>query len=561
MTTNSDAIVNVAARLVATASANPDGIAVAQPLQRDAKGKRQYRTITFRELDEDSDRIAQGLRDIGVTPGVRLVLMVRPSVEFISLVFALFKAGVVTVLIDPGMGRRSLVRCLEASDPDGFVAIPLAHAVRTVMRRRFPNSRFHVTVGRRWWWGGSTLEQLRRSDITSFKMAETKARDPAAIIFTTGSTGPPKGVLYQHINFDRQATEIRDRYNIQPGEVDLPGFPLFALFNCAMGVTTVIPVMNPTRPADVDPRNIIEAVEDWQVTQAFGSPALWNTVGRYCDKHQIRMPSLHRVLSAGAPVPEHVIRRVRAAIAEGGEIHTPYGATEALPVASISGSEVIEDTAAKTADGEGVCVGNRFPGMEWQVIEISDGPASTMADVTPVAQGKIGELMVCGDVVTHEYFTRKDANALHKVRDGERIWHRMGDVGYLDESDRFWFCGRKGHRVQTPEGTLFTIPCEAIVNGHASIYRSALVGIGAPGDQEPVIVAEPWPENWPKSPKEAERLTAELKERMQSHPKTAMIQRVLLKRDLPVDIRHNAKIFREQIAASVAKISVVAKIS
>ena len=246
---------------------------------------------------------------MGVRPGMRLVLMVPPSIDFISLVFAMFKAGVITVLIDPGMGRRNLIRCLAESEPEGFIGIPLAQAVRAVLRRRFPKAKYNVTVGRRWFWGGRTLAQLRARTLNAgFQPAATKADDPAAIIFTTGSTGPPKGVLYRHGNFDRQADEIRDFYGIQPGEIDLPGFPLFALFNCAMGVTTVIPDMDPTRPARVDPRNIIEAVRDWNVTQAFGSPALWNVVGRYCEEHQIVLPTLKRVLSAGAPVPPHVLR-------------------------------------------------------------------------------------------------------------------------------------------------------------------------------------------------------------------------------------------------------------
>lgn len=550
--TASSAPVNVAARLKATADVDPDGIAIAQPLKRDANGKRLYRTVTFRELDEDSNRIAQGLWDMGIPRGSRLVLMVRPSVEFISLVFALFKAGMITILIDPGMGRRSLIRCLQESNPDGFVAIPMAHAVRTLLRGRFPNSKFHVTVGRRWWWGGSTLDQLRASAASSFQMAPSGAHDSAAVIFTTGSTGPPKGVLYDHINFDRQATEIRDHYAIQPGEVDLPGFPLFALFNCAMGVTTVIPVMDPTRPADVDPRNILEAVRDWNVTQAFGSPALWNTVGRFCDEHNEKMPTLRRVLSAGAPVPTHVISKVLACIADDGDIYTPYGATEALPVASISGRTVLAKTAAKTADGKGVCVGSRFPGMQWKVIRITDGAIESLADIDEVATGEIGELMVYGDVVTREYTTRRDANSLHKVADDDRIWHRMGDVGYLDADDCFWFCGRKAHRVQTSDRTLFTIPCEAIVNGHDAIYRSALVGIGESGQQTPVIVAEPWPEYWPKSPAVQQQLIQELQERLAAHPATASIQRVMLQKALPVDIRHNAKIFREKIAVAIA---------
>lgn len=530
----------------------PDQTAVVTPRKRRG-GRRQYSQWSFRELDEDSNRVAAGLLAMGAERGSRIVLLVRPSFEFISLTFALFKAGVVTVLIDPGMGRKSLIRCLEEVEPDGFVAIPPAHAVRTILRRRFPKARYNVTVGRRWFWGGPTLERLRATGREDFSPADVSEDDPAAIIFTTGSTGPPKGVLYRHGNFSRQVDELREFYQIQPGEVDLPGFPLFALFNCAMGVTTVVPDMDPTRPAQADPRNIVEAIHDWSVTQAFGSPALWNVVGRYCEANRVTLPTLGRVLSAGAPVPPHVLRRMKEAIHPAGDVHTPYGATESLPVASISASEVLSETAAKSAQGAGTCVGRRFPGIQWQVIRISDAPLETIAQIEPLPAGEIGEIIVRGPVVTREYVTRREANREHKIRDGEMFWHRIGDVGYLDEQDRFWFCGRKAHRVLTADGVLFTIPCEAIFNQHEKVYRSALVGIGPRGQQRPVIVVETWPEHRPQSQEERDSLVRELRERGQSHPHTRAIHDFLLHPALPVDIRHNAKIFREKLAVWAAE--------
>ena len=545
-------LVNVGLRLSQTAHRDPNGFAVVMPRGRNATGKRTYQTLTFKELDDDSNLLADGLAWMGVRPGMRLALMVPPSIDFISLVFAMFKAGVVSVLIDPGMGRRNLIRCLAESEPEGFVGIPLAQAVRALLRRRFPKAKYNVTVGRRWFWGGKTLRQLRARTISDgFQPAETKADDPAAIIFTTGSTGPPKGVLYRHGNFDRQADEIRDFYGIQPGEIDLPGFPLFALFNCAMGVTTVIPDMNPTKPAKVDPRNIIEAVRDWNVTQAFGSPAIWNVVGRHCEEQKIVLPTLKRVLSAGAPVPPHVLKRMKAAIAPDGEVHTPYGATEALPVASISASEVLGETAAKSAAGAGTCVGRRFPGIEWKVIRITDEPIATISEAEELPPGEIGELIVRGPVVTTEYVTRTESNALHKIKDGEDFWHRMGDVGYLN-GERFWFCGRKSHRVNTVSGTLFTIPCEAIFNQHPHVYRSALVSVGVQGHQRPVIVVEPWPKHRPISHADQRRLIEELRQLGAKHEHTADIHDFLLMESLPVDIRHNAKIFREKLAVWAA---------
>ncbi|MCR4415526.1 MAG: fatty acid CoA ligase family protein, partial [Thermoguttaceae bacterium] len=428
--------VNVAARLSAVARNMPDALAVVEPLGYDRQGKRRYRAVTFRELDEDSGRIARGLRDLGVVPGTRLALLVRPGIDFVSLVFALLKAAAVTVLIDPGMGRRNLVRCLAEAEPEGFVAIPVVHALRTLLRRRFPKSRFHVTVGRRWFWGGVTLDQLRRRASEGLCVA-TGADDPAAIIFTTGSTGPPKGVLYTHGNFDAQVDEIRDYYGIRPGEVDLPCFPLFGLFNGAMGVTAVIPDMDPSRPARVDPAKIVEACRDWNVTQAFGSPAIWNRVSRYCDQSGVRLSTVRRVLSAGAPVPAEVLRRMKACIHPEGEVHTPYGATESLPVASISADEVLRETVHRTREGAGVCVGRKFARIQWKVIRIVEGPIARIEDAEELPPGQIGELVVRGPVVTRRYVTRTEANALGKIADGPTVWHRLGDVGYLDARGRF----------------------------------------------------------------------------------------------------------------------------
>lgn len=540
--------VNVASRLAETACTNPNGIAVVMPTGRGSSGKRRYATVSFRDLEDDTNRIAAGLIARGVRPGMRLVLMVKPSIDFVALVFALFKTGAVTVLIDPGMGRKSLIRCLEEVCPDGFVAIPVVQALRVALRRRFPGAKLNVTAGRRWFWGGTTLARLRSFDPSAFERVQTSADDPAAIIFTTGSTGVPKGVLYSHGNFDRQVTEIRDFYDIRPGETDLSGFPLFALFNTGMGVTTVIPDMDFTRPAEVHPPHIVEALQNWHCTQAFGSPALWNKVAPYCEEHQIRFPALRRVLSAGAPVPSHVLARVKQLIHPEGDIHTPYGATEALPVASISATEVLNETAALSRNGAGTCVGRHFPSIEWKIIRIEDGPLANIANVEELPQGEIGELIVRGPVVTRQYVTRLEANPLHKITDGDGFWHRMGDVGYLDEQQRFWFCGRKAHRVQMESRTLFTIPCEAIANNHPRVFRSALVGVGLAGQQRPVLIVETWPNQGIVSPEDEQQLLAQVRAITAAHPLTCGISDLLHHPKFPVDIRHNAKIFREKLA-------------
>lgn len=542
---------NVGMLLTRSANEIPNEIAVA--VSQPQSGQRHYEKISFADLDRETDQIAAGLLAAGAKKGMRLALLVRPGIDFIKLVFAMFKSGVVTILIDPGMGRKNMIRCLSEAEPEGFVAIPMAHVVRCFLRGKFRKAQFNVTVGRRWFWGGHTLKQVY--DLGASKLCESGAEstfdveenDSAAIIFTTGSTGAPKGVLYSHKNFVHQATEIRDYYGIEPGGVDISGFPLFALFNAGMGVTTVVPKMDFTKPAEVDPTEIISAVNDWNADQSFGSPALWTTVGRYCEKNKVKLPTLKRVLTAGAPVPPHVLKRLKAMIAEDGDIYTPYGATEALPVASIDATTVLAETAAQTEVGKGTCVGTRFPGMESRVIEITDEPIRDIAETKSLAAFEIGELMVKGDVVTREYVTRTDANALHKVKDGDSFWHRMGDVGYLDDQQRFWFCGRKGHRVITQREVMFTIPCESIFNTNESVYRSALVGVGPANDKEPVLVVETWPECRPGTKLEEMELLDQLLLLGTSHELTKYIHKFLIIDKMPVDIRHNSKIFREKL--------------
>jgi acyl-CoA synthetase (AMP-forming)/AMP-acid ligase II len=351
--------------------------------------------------------------------------------------------------------------------------------------------------------------------------------------------------------FDTQAQEIAERFNIQPGEVDLACFPFFALFNATMGVTTVIPDMNPTKPAKADPAKIVKAANHWKITQSFASPALWNRVADYCAKTGERIDTLRRAISAGAPLSSKIMAKVKQCIHPDGDIFPPYGATEALPVSVISATEVLNETAAQTDMGKGVCVGKKFSSITWKVIAITDEPI-LWEDIVEMPTGEIGELLVTGRQVTTEYVNRPDGNALAKIQDSEgHIWHRMGDVGYLDEQDRFWFCGRKAHRVVTADRTYFSEPCEGIFNRHPKVYRSALASKREPGTMSPPsprMFIEPFPEHFPKSEAERQQLLAELRELGKSSPLTDTITDIRLFRSLPVDVRHNVKINREWLS-------------
>ena len=407
--------------------------------------------------------------------------------------------------------------------------------------------RTQVTVGRRWFWGGHTLEGVSRRGRAGgdYVPASTTADETAAILFTSGSTGVPKGAVYTHGNFSAQVEMIRETYGIEPGEIDMPTFPLFALFDPALGMSAIIPDMDATRPARVRPENVIEPIFRHGVTNMFGSPALIDRVGRYGEAHGVKLPSLERAISAGAPMPTRVLERFSKMLSPEAQIFTPYGATESLPVCSIGSAEVLAETREKTDRGAGVCVGRPVTGMTVEVIRILDEPIEAWSEALRVPPGEVGEIAVKGPVVTRSYFNREAATELAKISvpGSAEFYHRMGDLGYIDDEGRLWFCGRKSHRVVTRNETHYTIPCEGVFNAHPKVYRSALVGAKVHDEIEPVLVVE-----LEAGARASSALRRELLELGAAQPHTKRIQTLLFHESLPVDIRHNSKIFREKLA-------------
>jgi acyl-CoA synthetase (AMP-forming)/AMP-acid ligase II len=472
------------------------------------------------------------------------MLMVRPSLDFISLTFALFQLGAVVILIDPGMGYKNLLRCIGAVKPAVLIAIPPVQLVARLFRKPFQTVRRRICIGPSL--GGLLGAKLAAEADTAFTAVSTSKDELAAIIFTTGSTGPPKGVQYTHGIFFHQLQLIRDYYGIGPGDIDQPGFPLFGLFAAALGAAAVIPDMDPTRPAKVDPAKFIRSIQDWQVTYSFGSPAIWNVVSRYCLEQNITLP-VRKILMAGAPVPGELIERVQRIMPPDGTVYTPYGATESLPSASITGQEILSETWPQTRLGKGTCVGRPLPGMTIAIVKPVDGPLADWREAELLPPESIGEIAVKGPVVTRAYDQNERETELAKVPDSSGFWHRMGDMGCLDQQGRLWFCGRKAHRVLTADGPLYSVCCEAIFNEHPQVFRSALVGLGQPGAQQPVIVVE-----LHEKTADERLLFSELRQLALANPLTAKIDNFLIHPAFPVDIRHNAKIFREKLAVWAA---------
>lgn len=524
---------NVAEFVARWAQRRPAAVAVIEQ----ATGRR----ITFGELGRNVAAIAAGLRQRGICNGARAILAIKPGLEFVELVFAMFHAGAVPVVLDPGMGRRNLLACIAEARAEALVGIPLAHALSLRHRGAFAGLKQRVTVGRRWLWGGCTLAQLRATKGGDQHPPRTQPQDTAAVLFTSGATGVPKGVVYTHGILARQTTMIRDAYGIAPGEVDVACFALFALFSVAMGVTIVLPRMDFSRPGSADPAVICRAVREHNATMSFASPVVWRRVGAWLEQHDERLPGLRRVLIAGAAVPFRTLEQLAGRIAPGGLVHTPYGATESLPVSSTSSAEVLGETRARTLQGAGVCVGKPLPGVAVKVIRIHDGPLPELAQARECATGEVGEVLVQSATTTRSYFGRPEADARSKVRDGAGFWHRMGDTGWLDGQGRLWYCGRVAHTVWTRAGALYPEQVEGVFAAHGGVARCALVGVGNKGEQEPVLVVE-------QAAAAAPTLADELLALARGNEATRAVKRVLFHPSLPVDVRHNAKIDREALA-------------
>ena len=504
----------------------------------------QYDAIDFAALSARINAYENGLAAAGLRAAERVIMLVTPGADFLALSYAVMGRGAVPVFIDPGMGVDAVVACMREAQPTGFIGVPKAHLLRLKAAELFRSLRFCVVAGRVPLFGATRLRDLLKPAGGPPAPIPRQADDPALVAFTSGGTGRPKGVIFTNRMLTEQLAVFRGQFGFRGGEQDLPLLPVFSLFTAALGVGSIFPPLDPSRPLSLVPKQIIRVMRDLGNQTSFGSPTLWTKLAEYCRQTGESLPQLRRVFMAGAPVSQATLDLVKAACPQA-ESFTPYGATEALPVTVAAAAELRQHPPVLAVSGEqGTPVGRAIDGVTLRVVQHAFEPANSL--LVDCAPREIGEIVVSGDTVSREYLSRPEATAASKVSEGGRVWHRMGDMGYLDADGQLYFCGRRVHVVTTADRTFHSVPVENIFNRHPQVSRTALIGI----DGEPALVVEPRSRSL--TPDARRRLTTELRAIGAADPVTSPIRRFYFHHSFPVDARHNAKIFRDRLATWAA---------
>lgn len=551
---------NIAEIFINKALTIPDKTAIIWPKKKFFRKTFHYENISFGQLHQLVEFYAQGLLSTGLKKGDRCLVFLRPGVDFPAVTFALFLTGIVPVFIDPGMGKKNLLAAIARVKPKGLIALAQVHILKYFYPTIFQSIKVSISNARFPLGAKYSLSQFRRSannkSNINNSIPKTLPRELAAILFTSGGTGIPKGVEYTHKIFIEQTRLLQTMFKLTDEDRDFPAFPLFCLFTLSMGMTSSLPYLDPSRPAKCDPQLLLQNILDTKPTFIAGSPAIWQRLADYAKSTPYTLASVKTLAMFGAPVRVELHQQLLPLIPNG-DTKTPYGATECLPVCLIGGREILAQTAALTLSGEGTCIGLPVEGMQVKIIEISDTIIKYTDQIVNCKAYQVGEIITQGICATQSYFEMDQQTQLAKIydRNQQTFWHRMGDIGYSDDAGRIWFCGRKSHRVELKQQKFYPNNCETVFNLHPDVNKSALVSIEINNIKKAAIILERH-DHKEKSNISAQQLYA-FKQQIEAiankYPHTQKINVIGLASTLPVDVRHNIKIDRLQVAKNIIK--------
>lgn len=555
-------------------------------------------TLTWAELNQQVNAAATRLHALGVRPGDRVNLMVPPGARLTTLIYACMKLGAVIVVADTGLGIPGLTRALKGANPSFLVGIPAAlSAARTLL---WPGVRISVEPL------GSVQEKLLGvagsvftapaadgtpgAPVPTPTVVEFPSPVPdadAAVLYTSGSTGPAKGVVYTQRQLAGMRDAIANTYGFAPGSGLVAGFAPFALLGPALGATSVTPTMDVTRPKTLTASALASAAAAIDASVVFASPAALVNVVATADElnaeQRAALAKVQTVLSAGAPIPVPLLEAL-SALVPNASLHTPYGMTEGLPVTDVSFEMIRQAIAEGTpnAAGEvldpfardGVCVGFAVYGAAVAIAPLlQDG---SVADELTHEPGVTGEILVSAPHVKDRYDTLWVTEEQSISTPG---WHHTGDVGHLDASGRLWVEGRLAHVLLTSQGVLTPVAAEQSAESLPEVRRAALVAVGPAGTAAPVLVIEasantaalearqsasglkralldrvPGARRFPIAEGVAPFELSQLVRQKVAEDTGVELAAVLVVHEHPTDIRHNSKIDRPALGEWASKV-------
>lgn len=521
---------------------------------KETKNQPTYTSFTFQQLYRKTLSYINGLSNVNIGKGTRVLILAKPSIDFTALFFSLDAIGAIPVIIDPGIGINRLLNCIKNSAPQVIIADPKAFLLKIAFKKYFNSIKTSIITQKSILAPRAiSIQSLCRNVVenkTNAKITKLKGNELGGILFTSGSTGLPKGVELTRNHILAQKKFWNSTFKLSEKDVDLVTFPIFLLVSISSGRTCIIPNMDFSKPGLTDPSKIQQAIEDHAPTFCFASPALWNHLTKHTLSTNSSWESLKTIVSGGAPVPYSVLQRLRT-LSPNSIIYTPYGSTEALPITSITYQEINAETQKLSEKGHGTCVGKPIPGIRIKIIKDSQQAIPFWDERMVLKPFEIGEVVVNGPVVTEKYFDKPEMTHQAKIyeinADGKTlpngIWHRMGDLGYLDHKGRLWFCGRKTHKAVQNESVYYSVKVEGIFNAVEEVWRTALVNVQIDGKPRLALAVELEPGN-KVAFKEIEHQLLSLA-KQHSVPITIFLHH---KKPFPVDRRHNSKIERNQLA-------------